>query len=111
MQAAGSTGAVLGFLLRAAQFFLAVEEEETACVSQHASVGHKLVLSRAHPAGQDRILVGVWVQSTRGVQGMAGVALPSVCPNSPSLPLFSPGATIRLKAELGALHLCCVQPR
>ena len=30
-------------------------------MSQHASVGHKLVLSRAYPAGWDRVLVGVWV--------------------------------------------------
>ena len=31
------------------------------CMSQHASVGHKLVLSRAYPAGWDHVLVGVWV--------------------------------------------------
>ena len=81
------------------------------CVSQHASVGHKLVLSRAYPAGRDLVLARVWALQEHPRGSRDGRSGPPQCLPQPSFLFLLSWSLIRLKAKLGALHLCCVQPR
>lgn len=81
------------------------------CVSQHASVGHKLALSGAYPAGRDLVLARVWALQEYPRGSRDGRSGPPQCLPQPSFLFLLSWSLIRLKAKLGALHLCCVQPR